>query len=374
MPVNPLRQLEGLGQSIWLDYIRRDLVQGGGLKTLIEEDGLRGMTSNPAIFEKAIVDSAVYGAAIQSLTAKGLAPMAVYEDLSRGDVQGAADAFRTVYESTQGLDGYVSLEVNPHLARDTEGTIKEARRLWASLARPNVMIKVPATEQGLPAIKQLISEGISVNVTLIFGLHRYLEVAGAYLAGLEALTAQGKPLKPVASVASFFISRIDAMLDPMLDQLATQGAREAELAKRYTGRCAIASAKTAYQGYKELFSSGRFKKLQALGARPQRLLWASTSTKNPADSDVKYVEALIGKDTVNTAPMETIQAFREHGSPEARLEQGLDQAQELMEGLAGLGISLDKVAQKLENEGVEKFNQPFDKLLAALARQSAAKP
>jgi transaldolase len=373
MSTNPLRQLEQFGQSIWLDYIRRDLIAGGGLKRLIDEDGLRGMTSNPAIFEKAIVDSKDYDSEIQAMAAKGMEPLAIYDELSQTDVRRAADVFRTVYDGTAGLDGYVSLEVNPHLARDTQGTEKEARRLWAGLARPNVLIKVPATSQGLHAIRTLTSEGISVNVTLIFGLGRYREVAEAYIAGLESLAAQGKPLKPVASVASFFISRIDTMVDGLLDLELTKGAGEAELAKRLRGRIAIASAKKAYLIYKELFGSGRFKKLADKGARPQRLLWASTSSKNPADSDVKYVEALIGADTVNTAPLETINAYRDHGRPEARLESGAPEAGETLDSLRTLGINLDQVTQKLEDEGVEKFNQPFDKLIASLAKHEAAK-
>jgi transaldolase len=372
MANNPLLQLETLGQSLWLDYISRDLISSGKLKRLIEEDGLRGMTSNPAIFEKAIVDSKDYDAEIKAQAAAGKQPFAIYDTLSQKDVQSAADEFAALYTRTDGGDGYVSLEVNPHLARDTQGTVAEARRLWAELKRPNVLIKVPATKEGLPAIRQLISEGISVNVTLIFGLPRYREVAEAYIAGLEALAAQGRPLKHVSSVASFFVSRIDALVDPLLDQAAARGPKEADLVKQVHGQTAIASAKLAYQVYKELFTTDRFRKLSNQGARVQRLLWASTSTKNPSDSDVKYVEALIGKETVDTAPLETVNAYRDHGKSEARLESGLGEAKSVFKDLAYLGIDIDQATQKLEDEGVEKFNQPFDKLIAAVAQRSKA--
>jgi transaldolase len=371
MKNNPLRQLGTLGQSIWLDYIRRDLIAGGGLRHLIGDDGLRGMTSNPSIFEKAIADSHDYDEDIRAMARAGKDTEAIYETLSQRDVQNAADEFRPLYDRTDGTDGYVSLEVNPHLAHDTNGTMEEARRLWAALSRPNVFIKVPATAEGLPAIRQLISEGISVNVTLLFGLPRYRQVAEAYLAGIEALVAQGKPVKHVASVASFFVSRIDALVDPLLETLIALGGKEADLAKKVRGQVAIASAKTAYQIYKEIFGSGRFKKLAAQGARVQRLLWASTGTKNPDYSDVKYIEALIGPDTVNTAPLETLDAYRDHGEPKARLEQDVTEAHWVLRRLAELGISIDKVTQQLEDEGVEKFNKPFDKLMETLAQRSA---
>ena len=370
MKKNPLIQLGMLGQSIWLDYIRRDLIVGGGLRHLIEADGLQGMTSNPSIFEKAITDSHEYDDDIQVMVLKRKNTEAIYEALSQRDVQSAADAFRQLYERTDGKDGYVSLEVNPHLAHDTNGTIEEARRLWAALNRPNVFIKIPATVDGLPAIQQLVSEGININVTLLFGLPRYRQVAAAYLAGIEACLAQGKPVKHVASVASFFVSRIDALVDPLLDKRIAQGGKEVELAKKVQGQVAVACAKVAYQIYKEIFGSDRFRKLAAQGARVQRLLWASTSTKNPAYSDVKYIESLIGPDTVNTAPLETIEAYRDHGEPQARLEQSVDEARWVLDQLPQLGLDLDSMTQQLENEGVEKFNQPFDKLLATLARET----
>lgn len=362
MQNNPLNQLATFGQSIWLDYIRRDLITSGDLQRLIEEDDLRGITSNPAIFEKAITDSHAYDAAIHALAQQGDSATAIYETLSQQDVQSAADAFRPLYDRTNGKDGYVSLEVNPHLAHDTDGTLQEARRLWATLNRPNVLIKIPATTAGLPAIQQLISEGINVNVTLLFGLPRYRLVAEAYIAGIEARLAQGKPVQHVASVASFFVSRIDALLDPLLEGPAAQPLR---------GQVAIASAKIAYQIYQELFNGERFEALEAQGANVQRLLWASTSSKNPAFSDVKYVEALIGADTVNTLPLETLNAYRDHGEPQARLEHGIAEARQVLAQLLGLGIDLDQLTQQLEDEGVNKFNKPFDKLLTILAQRSA---
>jgi len=367
---NPLKQLETLGQSIWLDYIRRDLIAGGGLRRLIEEDGLRGMTSNPSIFEKAIAGSHDYDEDIRAMVLERKGAKEIYEALSQRDVQSAADEFRPLYDKTDGKDGYVSLEVNPHLAYDTNGTIEEARRLWDALNRPNVFIKVPATANGLPAIRQLISEGTNVNVTLLFGLSRYRQVAEAYIAGIETCAAEGEPVKQVTSVASFFVSRIDALVDPLLEKLIAQGGKEANLAKKVRGQVAIASAKRAYQIYKEIFGSDRFRKLAAQGARVQRLLWASTSAKNPDYSDVKYIEALIGPDTINTAPLETLDAYRDHGEPQARLEQDVEEARRVLEQLLELGISIDNVARQLEDEGVEKFNKPFDKLMETLAQRS----
>ncbi len=371
---NPLRQLETLGQSIWLDYIRRDLIVGGGLRRLIEEDGLRGMTSNPSIFEKAIVDSHDYDEAIRGMAVKGKIAREIYEAISRRDVQSAADEFRPLYNRTDGKDGYVSLEVNPHLAHDTNGTLQEARRLWGALDRPNVFIKVPATVEGLPAIRQLIGEGINVNVTLLFGLPRYRQVAEAYIAGIEARSSRGQAVKHVASVASFFVSRLDALVDPMLEPILSQGGRKADFAKEVRGQVAVASAKMAYQIYREIFDSDRFRILAAQGARVQRLLWASTGTKNPDYSDVKHMEALIGPDTVNTAPVETLDAYRDHGDPQARLENEVAEAAQVLKRLPELGISLDKVTQQLEDEGVTKFNQPFDKLMEALAQRSPQQP
>ncbi len=370
MSSNPLKQLGALGQSIWLDYIRRDLIAGGELRRLIEEDGLRGMTSNPSIFEKAITGSHDYDEDIRALALEGKGVQAIYEVLSVRDVQSAADEFRPLYDKTDGKDGYVSLEVNPHLAHDTNGTINEARRLWATLNRPNVFIKVPATAAGLPAIQQLIGEGISVNVTLLFGLPRYRRVAEAYIAGIEARAAQGKAVNHVVSVASFFLSRIDGLVDPLLEKLAAQGGEKAELAKKVQGQVAISSAKVAYQIYKEIFGHDRFKRLAGNGARVQRLLWASTSNKNPDYSDVKYIEDLIGPNTISTVPFETLDAYRDHGDPKARLEQDLTKANWILARLPELDISIDEVTRQLEDEGVEKFNQQFDKLMKTLAQKS----
>jgi transaldolase len=371
MKDNPLKKLETLGQSIWLDYIRRDLIASGELRRLIKEDGLRGMTSNPSIFEKAIAESNIYDQDIRDMAFKKKGVKAIYETLSQRDVQNAADEFRSVYEKTDDKDGYVSLEVNPHLAHDTKGTIEEARRLWTALNRPNVLIKVPATSDGLPAIQQLISEGVNVNVTLLFGLPRYRQVAEAYIAGLEARAAQGKPVKHIASVASFFLSRIDTLMDPLVEKFLEPGVKKTEIAKKVRGQVAISSAKVAYQIYKEIFGSNRFKKLADKGARVQRLLWASTSTKNPDYSDVKYIEPLIGSDTVNTVPLETIDAYRDHGDPKSRLEQDVKEANWIMARLTEFGISIDRVTGQLEDEGVRKFNEPFDKLMETLTKKSS---
>jgi transaldolase len=367
---NPLKKLETFGQSLWLDYTRRDLIVSGQLKQLIEEDGLRGMTSNPSIFEKAFAGTQLYDADIQDLSFDGRSPNAIYEILSQRDVQGAADEFRPVYDRMDAQDGYVSLEVNPHLAHDTKGTIAEARRLWRALDRPNVFVKVPATAEGVPAIQQLVSEGINVNVTLLFGLPRYRQVAAAYLAGLESRASQGKSLKHVASVASFFLSRIDVLVDSLLDKVIAQGGPQTALARKALGQAAIASAKTAYQIFQEISGSDRFKRLAAQGARVQRLLWASTSTKNPAYSDLKYVEALIGPDTINTVTVETLDAYRSHGEPKSRLTEAVEEAASVLSSLSQLGITLDQVTQQLESEGVEKFNQAFDKLMNALKQKS----
>jgi len=368
MKDNPLRKLGTLGQSIWLDYIRRDLIVSGELRRLIDEDGLRGITSNPSIFEKAIVSSHDYDEDIRVMALEGKDVKAIYEALSQRDVQSAADEFRPLYDKTEGRDGYVSLEVNPHLAHDTRGTMEEARRLWAALNRPNVLIKVPATEEGLPVIQRLISEGINVNVTLLFGIPRYQQVVEAFLAGIEVRVIQGKPIKTVASVASFFVSRIDALVDPLLEKIIAQGGEDADSAKKLHGQVAIASAKVAYQIYKDIFGSDRFRKLADKGAASQRLLWASTSTKNPEYSDVKYIESLIGLNTVNTAPVETLDDYRDHGEPKDRIEQEVMKARWMLDRLPELGISIDKVTLQLEDEGVEKFSKSFDRLMETLEK------
>jgi transaldolase len=368
MKENSLVNLETFGQSIWLDYIQRDLMVSGELKRLIKEDKITGITSNPSIFEKAISACHDYDADIQKMTHEGKNTDTIYETLIIQDVQNAADEFRDLYNATEGTDGYVSLEVNPHLAHDTEGTLQEARRLWALLNRPNVLIKVPATEEGLPVITQLIDEGINVNATLLFSILRYQAVAEAYLEGLEARLNRHKSTKNVVSVASFFISRIDTLIDPMLEKCTAQGDEKAELAKTLHGQIAIASAKVAYQHYREYFSNTRFQKLAHEGAQTQRLLWASTGTKNPQYSDVKYVEALIGRDTINTLPVETLNAYRNHGEPADRIEQETTKTRWMLDKLPELGICLDDVTQQLENEGVAKFNNSFDQLLDSIRR------
>ena len=370
MKNNPLKKLEKFGQSIWLDYIRRDLITNGELLKLIENDGLRGMTSNPAIFEKAIAESSVYDVDIRNLASQNKDINTIYELISQQDVRDAADVFRPLYEKTAGNDGYVSLEVNPHLAHDTGGTIVEGRRLRTALNRPNVLIKVPATAEGLPAIRQLISEGISINVTLLFGLPRYRAVAEAYVEGLEERLVQGKTINNITSVASLFLSRIDTLVDPVLEKIIESNSKKNEIAKEALGEVAISSARAAYQIYKEVFGSARFKKLKEKGARAQRLLWASTSNKNPKYSDVKYIEPLIGPNTVNTVPPQTIDAYRNHGDPKSRIEQDIKKANRVLESLPELGIDIHKVTQQLEDEGIGKFNEPFDMLMQALVNKS----
>jgi len=369
---NPVARLASLGQSIWLDFIHREMITSGRLSQLIDEDGLCGLTSNPKIFEKAIVESDDYDDAVRELAHQGRTAREIYDAISIEDVQNAADLFRPTFDRSDRRHGFVSLEVNPHLAHDTDGTIAEARRLWRTVDRPNLLIKVPGTQEGLPAIRQLIRDGINVNVTLLFGLPRYREVAEAYISGLEDRAAAGQSVEGAASVASFFLSRIDVLLDPQLEEKMKAGGEVARLAKRLHGQVAVASAKLAYQIYKEVFTEDRFAKLAAQGALPQRVLWASTSTKNPQYSDVKYVEALIGPETVNTVPPQTLDAYRDHGQPAARLEDGLKDAEEVFLFLPEVGIDIDQVTQQLEDEGVEKFNQPFDKLLDALEQKRAA--
>lgn len=370
MEDNPLKKLEALGQSIWLDYIRCDLITSGKLKLLIEEDGLRGMTSNPSIFEKAIAESHLYDKDISEIALKEKNVQLIYETICLRDVQNAADEFKTTYENTGGKDGFVSLEVNPHLAHDTRGTIKEARRLWAALNRPNVLIKVPATKEGLPAIRQLISEGINVNVTLLFALQRYREVAEAYIAGITDRIKQGKPVDKIASVASFFISRIDAVIDPGTEDYIASADKQAHFATRLRGQVAIASAKIAYKIYQELFETKEFIKL---GASSQRLLWASTSSKNPDYSDIKYIEALIGPNTVNTIPLPTLEAYRDHGEPVSLLQENTEQASWVLSELSAIKIDLDEVTKKLENEGVKKFIASYEQLIKALIKKSSVK-
>ena len=371
MNKNPLLVLETFGQSVWLDFLRRNALEHGEIQRLINEDGVSGLTSNPSIFEKAIAGSHDYDNAIRSMALEGKSIGEIYEALTIEDIQRAADLFRPIYDRVEGGDGFVSLEVSPKLAHDTAGTIAEAYHLWSAVNRPNLLIKVPGTREGLPAIQQLIGEGINVNVTLLFGLPRYREVAEAYLLGLETLAARGKPLNRIASVASFFLSRIDVLIDSKLEKLRLGGGSVAEIVAGLHGQVAIASAKVAYQIYQEVFGGERFQKLSQKGAHVQRLLWASTSTKNPEYSDVKYVETLIGRETINTIPLETLNAFREHGKPASRLEEGAQDAYHVLEGLHQAGINLDALTQELEDEGVRKFSEAFEQLMAALQEKRA---
>ena len=371
--VNPLRDLQRFGQSIWLDYIRRDLMSGGELKRLIEEDGLRGMTSNPAIFEKAIADSNLYADLLTSLKSQSqLDALGRFEILAIRDIQDAADMLRPVYDSTQRRDGYVSLEVSPYLANDTEGTIAEARRLWKAVGRDNVMIKVPGTEAGIPAIRQLTGEGLNINVTLLFSQQVYERVADAFIDGVEQFAQQGGDASRIASVASFFISRIDSLIDSILtERLKTASEAERPLLSGLLGKVAIANGKLTYESYQKIFSTGRWKALAARGAKTQRVLWASTSTKNPAYRDVLYVEELIGPDTVNTLPPATLAAFREHGKARASLTEDLDASRKTMADLAKAGISMKEVTDKLTVDGVKLFADAFDKLLGAVEKSSS---
>jgi transaldolase len=360
---DPLLKLRKLGQSVWQDDIGRTMLDDGALARLIEADGIAGVTSNPAIFAASINKEPQYQRAIAELLPKEASNIALYETLTIEDLRRAADLFRKLYDSTSAGDGYVSMEVSPHLAYDTPGTIAEAKRLWGRLDRPNAMIKIPGTEPGLPAIRDTIAAGINVNVTLLFSPERYRAVANAYFDGLEARLAAGKPIEKLASVASFFLSRIDTLVDKQLDELAAKGKADA---RQLRGTSAIASAGRAYAIYEELIASARWKALASRGARPQRLLWASTSTKDPTYSPVKYVEELIAPETVNTMPGETIKAYRAMGKPEPRLQAEIPGAARIFAGLEALGIDMAAVAGQLEREGVKKFIEPFDKLQASI--------
>ena len=370
--VSPLKRLHDCGQAVWLDFLARRFVSEGGLEKLIEQDGLTGLTSNPSIFERAIGGSADYDSAMKAAETQGdLDVTVLYEKLAIEDIQHAADVLRPVYDATKRQDGYVSLEVSPYLAMNAEATIAQARRLWHAVGRDNLMIKVPGTKAGLPAIRQLIGEGVNINITLLFSQHVYEEVAEAYLAGVEHLIAQGGDASKIASVASVFVSRIDVAIDGLIEQ---QLGRTNNIGKRQVlvslcGKVAIANAKLAYQRYKRLFAGARWEKLQAKGARVQRLLWASTSTKNKTYSDVLYVEELIAPDTVNTIPPATMDAFRDHGKVRLSLEENIDQAKQVMVSLEQVGISIDAVTVELVDEGVQQFADAFDKLLGAIARK-----
>ena len=373
---NPLKELLSYGQSMWLDYIRRDLITSGSLKTMIADDGLRGMTSNPAIFEKAIAESSLYDDILKSLAARDdLDATGRFEQIAIRDIQDVADILRPVYESSKFRDGYVSLEVSPLLANKTQETIGEARRLWKAVNRQNVMIKVPGTAEGLPAIRQLIGEGININVTLLFAQDVYEKVAEAHIGGLEDLAKRGGNLNKIGGVASFFISRIDSLVDSMInDKLKTAtDPQQQTLLKSLLGKVAIANGKLTYQRYQRLFSGPRWQALAARGAQTQRVLWASTSTKNPAYRDVMYVEELIGQDTVNTMPPATIDAFRDHGRLRNSLTEDVAGAQKVMDDLAKTGISIKEVTTKLTDDGVKLFADAFHKLLTAVEKNSQPK-
>jgi transaldolase / glucose-6-phosphate isomerase len=368
---NPLKALLSYGQSIWLDYIRRDLITSGKLKTMIDDDGLRGMTSNPSIFEKAIADSHLYDDMLKSLGSRAdLDATSRYEQIAIRDIQDVADVLRPVYQSSEFRDGYVSLEVSPLLALETQKTIDEGRRLWKTVNRENVMIKVPGTAEGLPAIRQLVGEGININVTLLFAQEVYEKVAEAYISGLEDLAKRGGNLKKMAGVASFFISRIDTLVDSMIeDKLKTaKDAQTQGLLKSLLGKVAIANGKLTYQRYQRIFSGPRWEALASKGAQTQRVLWASTSTKNPAYRDVMYVEELIGPDTVDTMPPATVDAFRDHGRLRNSLTEDVAGAQKVMDDLAKAGISIKEVTTKLTTDGVKLFADAFSKLLAAVEK------
>lgn len=364
-----VKMIGGIGQSIWLDYIDRELLNSGKLVNFIEQDGIRGMTSNPAIFQKAISNDPSYADAIRSFARQGDAPSDIYEKLAIHDIQQAADQLRPVYDRTDRRDGYVSLEVSPKLACDTDGTIVEAHRLWAAVGRPNLMIKVPATHEGMPAITQLISDAINVNVTLLFSQEMYAKAAEAYLSGLEQLSGKQASLQGIASVASFFVSRIDAEVEKAASALlkSEDNADNNEQIEHLLGKVAIANAKMAYQQYQKIVSSSRWENLAGQGAEPQRLLWASTGTKNSAYSDVLYIEELIGPDTVNTAPPGTLDAFRDHGRVRTSLQEDVAEADAVLRQMEKVGISLDEITELLLENGIKLFDDAYDALIDIIA-------
>lgn len=364
---NPLQKLAAFGQSPWFDYIRRNLITSGDLQRLVEEQGLKGMTSNPAIFEKALSAGDDYKDFIAENAEKAKDAIELYEQIAVRDIQDAADILQTVYEATNKRDGYISLEVAPTLANDTEKTLTEARRLWKLVNRPNLMVKVPATDEGIPAIKQLISEGININITLLFSQDAYRQVAEAYVSGLEKRATETDDLSEAASVASFFVSRIDSLIDAEIEEkLKDAGGADKDLLESLRGKVAIANAKLAYQAYEEIFSGERWEKLAKKGAQTQRVLWASTGTKNKDYSDVLYIEELIGKDTVNTIPPATWEAFLDHGQLRESLTEDVEGAKKTLEDLEKAGISLEKATDKLLVDAVRLFVEPFDKMIAAV--------
>lgn len=372
---NPIiTRIHELGQSIWLDNLSRKLITSGDLEKLITEVGVRGLTSNPAIFQKAIGDGEAYEDDIEKYTSEGLDSKEIYEKLAVSDIQGATDLFRPIYDTSGGEDGCVSLEVQPNLVYDADGTIEEARRLWKSVSRPNVMVKVPGTREGIPAITQLLSEGININVTLLFSVERYRDIAESYLEGLEKRLEKGESIQHVVSVASFFLSRIDVMIDPLLQDIIDNKPEQADKAKMALGQVAIANAKKAYQVFEEVFSSERFQKLQQQGARKQRVLWASTGNKNPDYEELRYVHPLIGPDTVNTLPGDTMDILRKEEADKAKatITDDYDKADQVLAAIADLGLDIEDITDKLEKEGVDKFEKPFDKLIATVEEQRKA--
>ena len=372
MADNPLRQLQAQGQSVWLDYLSRDLIESGKLAALVRDDGLAGVTSNPTIFQGAISSSDTYDAQILEQSRAGADYPDMFEAIAVDDVRAAADVLRPVYDGTDGLDGYVSLEVSPRLAHDTEGTVAEAKRLFAAVGRPNTMIKVPATPEGLPAIERLLVEGLNINITLIFAQAFYEAVAEAYVRALEARAARGERLDTVGSVASTFVSRIDTAVDEELDRLGERKPEAAAEIRELLGKAAVANSKAVYQAFLRVFGSARFKRLADQGARRQRPLWASTSTKNPAYRETLYVDELIGPGTVNTMPEPTMDAFRAGGEVQETITEGLDYWLQTLERLQDLGVDVDAVMQRLLAEGVQKFIDSYDQLLVDLEAKADA--
>jgi transaldolase len=368
---NPLHDLHPLGQSVWLDYIRRGMLESGELEEMIRRYDLRGVTSNPSIFEQAIGDSDDYDDELSSLASGGADADRAFETVAVADIQRACDLFRSIYDAAGGHDGLVSIEVSPTLADDTEKTLEDARRLWKSVDRPNVMIKVPGTEAGIPAIEQLLADGTNVNITLLFSVAGYERVMEAYLRGLERRAEAGQPLDCVASVASFFVSRVDASVDAALDKIIEKGGENAEKARGLKGRAAVANAKLAYARFQEIFSGERWERLAARRAKVQRPLWASTSTKNPEYRDVIYVEELVGPHTVNTMPLNTVEAFADHGVARRSVDQDVDRARADLAALHELGIDLDDVTEKLQVEGVDKFAKSFRQMLDVVGQKLA---
>jgi len=370
---NPLVTLQQLGQSPWHDNIRRDLITSGKLAQMINDGDITGLTSNPTIFEQAIANSDAYDDDLRILAAAGKSVEASFDALAIADIKSAARLFMPVFERTNGNDGYVSIEVAPTLAHDTQGTIEEARRLWRTVDRPNLMVKIPATLAGLPAIEVAIAEGININVTLIFSLDRYEAVVAAYLSGLQRRTQAGGNIRSIASVASFFISRVDSAVDRLLDEKIAAAVDDTAALRALKGRAGIANAKLAYETFRRIFGGAIFAKLAEQGARRQRPLWASTSSKNPNYADTYYVEALIGPDTVNTMPPATIVAYRDHGKPEVRIDRQVDVAREVIAGIGAAGIDFGAVLVRLETEGVASFAKSYESLLAVVARRTASR-